>query len=79
MVEKGKIGIRNIHAWENEILTDIELVDPTLSEMIDSTFLPDYHKDPFDHLSLREPQSNTVTGYPFRQDRILNGNIDYHC
>jgi len=52
----GKIEIRDIHAWKNEILnnTNIELLDPTASEMIDSTLLPDHHKDPFDRLLIAQ-------------------------
>jgi PIN domain nuclease of toxin-antitoxin system len=56
LVKKGKIEIRDIHAWKNEILTNtnIELINPTASEMIDSTLLPDHHKDPFDRLLIAQ-------------------------
>lgn len=52
LVKKGRIEISDIHAWKNEILdyTNIRLIDPSTSEMIDSTLLPDHHKDPFDRL-----------------------------
>ncbi len=56
LVKKGKIEMRDIHAWKNEILTNtnIELIEPTASEMIDSTLLPDHHKDPFDRLLIAQ-------------------------
>ena len=52
LVKKGKIEEFDIHAWKNALLTNtnVHLIDPTASEMIDSTRLPDYHKDPFDRL-----------------------------
>ena len=52
----GKIEIRDIHAWKNEILnnTNIALINPTASEMIHSTLLPDHHKDPFDRLLIAQ-------------------------
>lgn len=56
LVKKGKIEMRDIHAWKNEILnnTNIELINPTASEMIHSTLLPDHHKDPFDRLLIAQ-------------------------
>ena len=52
LVKKGKLGIADIHAWKNELLnhTNIRLIEPSASEMINSTLLPDLHKDPFDRL-----------------------------
>ncbi|MDY6856432.1 MAG: type II toxin-antitoxin system VapC family toxin [Thermodesulfobacteriota bacterium] len=56
LVKRGKIEMRDVHAWKNEILnnTNIELINPTASEMIDSTLLPDHHKDPFDRLLIAQ-------------------------
>ena len=56
LVKTDKIEIRDIHAWKNEMLTNtnIELINPTASEMIDSTLLPDHHKDPFDRLLIAQ-------------------------
>ena len=66
LVKKGKIAISDMHRWKDEILnyTNIKLVDPTASEMIDSTLLRDLHKDPFDRLLIaqaREMKAILVT------------------
>jgi len=52
LVKKGKLAIADIHAWKNELLnnTNIRLIEPSASEMINSTLLPDLHKDPVDRL-----------------------------
>jgi len=49
-----------VHAWKNEILnnTNIRLIKPSASEMIDSTLLPDYHKDQFDRLLIAQTNQN---------------------
>jgi PIN domain nuclease of toxin-antitoxin system len=50
--KKRKIDISDLHVWKNELLakSQAKMIDPTVSEMIDSTLLPDHHKDPFDRL-----------------------------
>ena len=60
LVKKGKIAISDLHAWKNEILnnTNIRLIEPSASEMIDSTLLPDHHKDPFDRLLIVQANQN---------------------
>lgn len=52
LAKKGKFELDDVHGWKNVILssTNIQMIDPTATEMIDSTLLPDYHKDPFDRL-----------------------------
>ncbi|MFQ5630136.1 MAG: type II toxin-antitoxin system VapC family toxin, partial [bacterium] len=52
LVKKGKIEISDVHAWKNELLnnTNLSILDPSIAEMIDSTLLPNHHKDPFDRL-----------------------------
>lgn len=52
LAKKGKIGISDVNHWKNELLTHthIQLIDPSATEMIQSTQLPDHHKDPFDRL-----------------------------
>ena len=62
LVKKGKISMSDVHAWKNEILsnTDIRLVEPSASEMIYSTLLPDYHKDPFDRLLIAQANQNNL-------------------
>ncbi len=59
LLKRGKIAISDLHAWKNEILniTNIRLIEPSASEMIDSTLLPDHHKDPFDRLLIVQAQS----------------------
>jgi len=56
LVKKGKIAISDMHRWKDEILnyTNIKLVRPSVSEMINSTLLPDLHKDPFDRLLIAQ-------------------------
>jgi len=41
IVKKGRVAISVLHAWKNDLLgnTNIQLIDPTASEMIDSTLL----------------------------------------
>ena len=62
LVKKGKIEMKDIHGWKNEILsnTNVKLINPTSSEMIDSTFLPDHHKDPFDRLLIAQAHRNKL-------------------
>ena len=60
LVKKGNLAISDLHAWKNEILnnTNIRLIEPSASEMIDSTLLPDHHKDPFDRLLIVQANQN---------------------
>ena len=50
--KKKKIKIKDVHEWKAGLLenTNINLINPSASDMIDSTLLPDYHNDPFDRL-----------------------------
>jgi PIN domain nuclease of toxin-antitoxin system len=50
--KKGKVEITNVHDWMSGLLenTDIKIINPSASDMIDSTQLPGHHKDPFDRL-----------------------------
>ena len=59
LVKKGRVEISDMHAWKNEILdyTHIRLIDPSTSEMIDSTLLTDHHKDPFDRLLIAQAKN----------------------
>ncbi|MBW1732984.1 MAG: type II toxin-antitoxin system VapC family toxin [Deltaproteobacteria bacterium] len=60
LVREGRISMSDVHAWKNEILsnTNIRLIEPSASEMINSTLLPDYHKDPFDRLIVAQADQN---------------------
>ena len=62
LVKKGKMSMSDVHAWKNEILsiTNIRLIEPSASEMINSTLLPDYHKDPFDRLLVAQANQNNL-------------------
>ena len=62
LVKKGRMSMSDVHAWKNEILsnTNIRLIDPSASEMINSTLLPDYHKDPFDRLLIAQANLNSL-------------------
>jgi PIN domain nuclease of toxin-antitoxin system len=56
LVKKGRLGLNDIHAWKNEVLnyTNLQLIEPSVNEMIDATLLPDFHKDPFDRLLIAQ-------------------------
>lgn len=47
----------------NEILshTNIRLIESSASEMINSTLLPDHHKDPFDRLLIAQAIQNSLS------------------
>ena len=62
LVKKGRISMSNVHEWKNEILsnTNIRLLEPSASEWIDSTLLPDYHNDPFDRLLIAQTNRNNL-------------------
>ncbi len=52
LVKKKRIKIDNILLWYNELkdYSPAKFIDPHPSEMLTSTLLPDFHKDPFDRL-----------------------------
>ena len=62
LVKKGRMSMSNVHGWKNEILnnTTILLIEPSASEMIHSTLLPDHHKDPFDRLLIAQANQNSL-------------------
>ncbi len=62
LVKKGRMSMSDVHAWKNEILNNanIRLIEPSASEMINSTLLPDYHKDPFDRLLVAQANQNNL-------------------
>jgi len=62
LVKKGRISMPDVHAWKNEMLsnTNIRLIEPSASEMINSTLLPDFHKDPFDRLLIAQADQNSL-------------------
>lgn len=62
LVKKGRMSMTDVNAWKNEILsnTNILLIEPSASEMINSTLLPDHHKDPFDRLLVSQANQNSL-------------------
>lgn len=56
LVKKKRMEISDLHAWRNELMNNINIhiIDPSPTEMIDSTLLPDHHKDPFDRLLIAQ-------------------------
>ena len=64
LAAKNKIQLDNdVEQWKNELLvnTNLILINPTASEMIESTKLPGYHHDPFDRLLIVQAnRSNSI-------------------
>jgi PIN domain nuclease of toxin-antitoxin system len=56
LAQKGRITISDVKAWANELLalSGIRLAEPSVAEMVDSTLLPNHHKDPFDRLLIAQ-------------------------
>ncbi|MDM8568001.1 type II toxin-antitoxin system VapC family toxin [Thiotrichales bacterium HSG1] len=56
LVKKGKLELNDIFTWKAEILkkTHLQLISPSSDELIQSTQLPDYHKDPFDRVLITQ-------------------------
>ena len=62
LVQKEKVAIADLNGWKDELLarTNLNLIDPTATEMIDSTRLPPHHKDPFDRLLVAQADKNDL-------------------
>jgi PIN domain nuclease of toxin-antitoxin system len=58
---KGRIRL-DVDEFLNDLLlkTGINLLEPTCTEMIASTLLPDFHKDPFDRLLVSQARQNRL-------------------
>ena len=56
LARKGKIKIGDLRQWYIDFLENsgIKILSPTPMEMIESTFLLDHHKDPFDRLLIAQ-------------------------
>jgi PIN domain nuclease of toxin-antitoxin system len=63
LAKKGRIEVTDVHAWKNDILnnTNLQLLEPSATEMIDSVGLPDHHKDPFDRLLVAQANRRKMT------------------
>jgi PIN domain nuclease of toxin-antitoxin system len=77
LIKKGKIDIFDLHEWKNELLvkSKVKMIDPTVSDMIDSTLLPDHHKDPFDRLLIAQAK-NLKAFLVSRDEKISYYEID---
>lgn len=62
LVQKERLSIPDVHAWKDALLsnTSLNLIDPSASEMINSTLLPPHHKDPFDRLLVAQANSRNL-------------------
>lgn len=62
LLKKGRLDIEDIHEWKDDIITHspAKMISPTASDMIDSTLLPDHHKDPFDRLLIAQAINNNA-------------------
>ena len=58
--KKGRIQIEDVHSWSNDLLinSDIQVMNPDASNMVDSVLLPDFHKDPFDRILIVQAIKN---------------------
>ena len=56
LVQKQKLELNNIFRWKTEIIknTQLQLISPSSDELIQSTQLPAYHKDPFDRVLITQ-------------------------
>jgi PIN domain nuclease of toxin-antitoxin system len=56
LVQKGRLALPDLHTWKDELFryTNLRLLDPSVTEMIDSTLLPAHHKDPFDRVLMAQ-------------------------
>ncbi len=60
--KKGRLDIEDIHEWKDDIMihSPVKMISPTVSDMVDSTLLPDHHKDPFDRLLIAQATNNNA-------------------
>jgi PIN domain nuclease of toxin-antitoxin system len=63
LVQKGRLALTDVPSWQAELLrnTNLRLLDPSATEMIDSTLLPLHHKDPFDRLLIAQAIHHGLT------------------
>ena len=71
LVKKCKIELDNVETWRINVLenSNIKMINPSASEMIDSVNLPDIHKDPFDRLLI--VQANVSDLFLVTKDEII--------
>jgi PIN domain nuclease of toxin-antitoxin system len=71
LAQKGRLSLPDIHGWKTELVNNanLQLLEPSVAEMIDSTLLPPHHKDPFDRLLIAQANHHKLT--LVTQDQIL--------
>ena len=75
--QKKKIEIDDVHEWKSGLVenTNIQIINPSASDMIESTLLPDFHKDPFDRLLIVQA-SRHKTSIVTKDSEILKYSAD---
>lgn len=60
LAKSGRLSITDIRLWKEQVLrySHVQLIDPSVDEMIDSTLLTSHHKDPFDRLLIVQALSH---------------------
>jgi len=70
MAEKNKLerGIKGftqseLISWKEESLekSNIQIIEPSIDDLIKSVYLPQFHKDPFDRLLIAQAKNNDAT------------------
>lgn len=63
LFKKGKIEIeQGLWNWQKEVMSQSHshLIEPSAEEMMESVFLPDHHRDPFDRLLITQAQTHQL-------------------
>lgn len=63
LFKKGKIKIeQGLWNWKQEVMSQSlsRLIEPSAEEMMESVFLPDHHRDPFDRLLIVQARTQQM-------------------
>jgi len=60
--KKGRLIVEDLHQWKDDLLlhSPVKMIDLSAKDMIESTLLPDFHKDPFDRLLIAQALSSNA-------------------
>jgi len=63
LVQKGRLALRDVHGWKEDLLrhTNLQILEPSAADMIESTLLPLHHKDPFDRILIAQALRHRLT------------------